>query len=349
MNCTARVADGLCELWIPTQSPGLAQEAAARVSGLPLEQVKVHSTFLGGGFGRRSVPDVAAQAVEIAKIAKEPIQLQWTRDDDIRHDHYRPASLVVLRGALDAAGRPSAWFQRVVGPDLAHDGIDIPYDIPNLRTEFVADDPGVPTGYWRSVGASQNSFAIEGFIDELAFAAKADPVEFRLGLLGKSPRHRAVLERVAAMAGWGKPLPRGHACGVALYYAHGGWAAQIAEVSINEANHIRVHRITAAIDCGFVVNPDTAAAQVEGGIAFGLTAALKSEITIAGGHAMQHGFRDYPLLTIAEMPAVDLYFMPSREPPSGVGECGVPPVAPAVANALFVLTGKRLRSLPLRL
>ncbi|HWE75695.1 MAG TPA: molybdopterin cofactor-binding domain-containing protein [Stellaceae bacterium] len=348
MNCTVRIAHGLCEVWVPTQSPGLAQEAAAHVSGLPVECVKIHSTFLGGGFGRRSVPDIVAQAVAIAKAAHEPIQLLWMRDDDIRHDHYRPASLVGIQAALDASGAVVAWSQRIVGPELANEGVNIPYDIPNLHTEFVLEDPGVPTGYWRSVGASQNAFAIESFVDELAIAAKADPIAFRLKLLGKSPRHHAVLEQVEAMANRDEPAPSGRARGVALYYAHGGWAAQIAEVSV-AASKIIVHRVWCAVDCGFAINPDTVRAQIEGGIAFGLGTALKDEITIADGHAVQHGFFDYPLLTIAEMPQIEVFLMPSQEKPTGAGECGVPPIAPAVANAVFAITGKRLRSLPLRL
>ena len=347
MNCTARIANGLCEVWVPTQSPGLAQEAAARVAGLPLDRIKIHSTFLGGGFGRRSVPDVVAQAVAIAKTSGEPIQLLWTRDDDIRHDHYRPASLVVLRAALDNAGKPVAWSQCIIGPELAHEGVNIPYDIPNVRAEFIEEDPGVPTGYWRSVGASQNAFVIESFIDELAATAKVDPIEFRLRLLGKSPRHGAVLERAAAMAGWARPAPAGRFRGVALYYAHGGWAAQIAEVSIADGKKIVVHRVFCAVDCGFIINPDNARAQIEGGIAFGLGTALKDAITIEGGHAMQQGFRDFPLLTIAEMPEVDVFLMPSQALPTGAGECGVPPIAPAVANAVYAATGRRLRALPL--
>ena len=349
MNCTARFSDGLCEVWVPTQSQSLAQEAAARVAGISPEAVCVHSTFLGGGFGRRSVPDVVAQAVEVAKTAKEPVQLLWTRDEDLRHDRFRPASLAVLRGGLDAAGRPTAWFHRIVGPELANEGVNIPYDIANLRTEYVADDPGVPTGYWRSVGSSQNAFAIESFVDELAHAAKADPVAFRLSLLGKSPRHRAVLECAAEKAGWGKPVTAGSARGVAVYYAHGGWAAQIAEIDVGRDGKIAVRRVICAVDCGFVINPDTVRAQIEGAIAFGLTAALKAQITIEEGHAVQHGFRDYPLLTIAEMPLVEIHLMPSREKPSGAGECGVPPIAPAVANAVFAATGKRIRSLPIHL
>ncbi len=348
MNCTARFADGICEVWVPTQSPGLAQEAAARIAGLPLEAVKIHSTFLGGGFGGRSPPTVVTQAVAIAKAAREPIQLLWTRDDDMRHDHYRPASLVVLKAALDGNGDPTAWSQRIVGPELAHDGVDFPYAIPNLRADYVEEDPGIPTGYWRSVGASQNAFVIESFIDELAVAAKADPIAFRRKLLGNAPRHRAVLDRAAEMAEWSRPAAEGRSRGVALYYAHGGWVAQIAEISV-EDKRIVVHRVFCAADCGFVINPDTVLAQIEGGIAFGLGAALKDEITIQGGHAVQHGFRDYPLLTIAEMPKIEVCLIPSDAPPTGAGEGPVPPIAPAVANAIYAATGKRLRSLPLRL
>jgi isoquinoline 1-oxidoreductase subunit beta len=316
---------------------------------LPLDAVKIHSTFLGGSFGRRSVPDVVAQAVAIARAAREPIQLLWTRDDDIRHDRYRPASLVVLRAALGGGGKPIVWSQRIVGPELASDGVNIPYDIPDLRADFVEEDPGVPTGYWRSVGASQNAFIVESFVDELAIAAKVDPIEFRLRLLDNSPRHRAVLARVAAMAGWGQPVSAGRARGVALYYAHGGWVAQIAEVSVIRGRKIAVQRVWCAVDCGFAINPDTVRAQVEGGIVFGLGTALKDQITIEGGHAVQHGLDDYPLLTIAEAPEIDVFLTPSHELPTGAGECGVPPIAPAVANAVYALTGKRLRSLPLRL
>ncbi len=347
MNCTARLSDGHCEIWVPTQGQTLAQQAAAKAAGVPLAQVEVHSTFLGGGFGRRSVPDVVTQAVEIAKIAGKPIQLLWTRAEDMHHDRFRPANLAVIRGALDASGKVVAWFHRVVGPELAGEGLDVAYDFANLHTEHVLDDPGVPTGYWRSVGSSQNAFGVECFMDELAHEAGADPIAFRLRHLGNAPRHRRVLELAAEKAGWTSPPPSGRARGVALYYAHGGWAAQIAEVSVTAEHKIKVHRIVCAVDCGFVVNPDTVTAQIEGGIVFGLTAALKSVITIEDGQVHQSGFRDYPLITMAETPAIEVFIVPSREPPSGAGECGVPPVAPAIANAVFALTGKRLRRLPL--
>ncbi len=347
INCTARIAGGLCEVWVPTQSQTLAQQAAAEAAGLPPDKVRIHTTYLGGGFGRRSVPDVVTQAVEIAKAIGKPVQLMWTRAEDMHHDRYRPASLASLRGGLDESGNPIAWLHRVAGPELAGEGLQIAYDIPNLKTEHIKDDPGVPTGYWRSVGASQNAFAVEGFMDELAAAAGIDPVEFRLRRLGKSPRLKAALAMAAEKSGWGEALPAGRTRGVAAYYAHGGWAAQVAEISIAAGGAIKLHRIVCAADCGFIVNPDTAKAQLEGAIVFGLTAALKDRITIADGRAEQSGFRDYPLLTMAETPPIDIHLLPSREAPTGAGECGVPPVAPAIANAVFAATGKRIRRLPI--
>jgi isoquinoline 1-oxidoreductase beta subunit len=346
INCTAHIHDGICEVWAPTQGQTLAQQAAAQAAGMPLEAVRIHTTYIGGGFGRRSVPDYVVQAVAIAKRIRAPVQLVWTRADDIRHDRYRPANAVSLRAALDASNVPVALFVRIAGPKLAFEGVDVPYDIPNLRVECVEEDPGLPTGYWRSVGASQNAFAIESFIDELARRAGADPVRYRLQLLRSSPRHRAVLELAAEKAGWGYPSG-GRAQGVALYAAHGGWVTHIVEISVRD-ERIAAHRVVCAVDCGFVVNPDTVAAQIEGAVAFGLSAAIKSSVTIERGRVMQGGFRDYPLPTISEMPRVDVHVVPSTQQPTGAGECGVPPVAPAVANALFAATGERVRSIPLR-
>jgi isoquinoline 1-oxidoreductase beta subunit len=293
INCTVSVSATAADVWIPTQSQTLAREAAARAAGLPVEAVRIHTTFLGGGFGRRSVPDVVTQAVQIAKRTGTPIQLVWTRADDLANDRFRPAGLMLLRARLDGAHNPVGLFGRIAGPKLASEGLYVAYDIPNVWIESVEDDPGIPTGYWRSVGSSQNAFAIEGFIDELAQAAGADPVDFRLKFLEKSPRHHAVLARAAQAAGWGTPLA-GRSRGAAVYSAHGGWAAQIAEVSVAPDGHVAVHRVVCAVDCGFAVNPDTVAAQIEGAIAFGLTAALKSSITINGGHVEQTGFRDFP-------------------------------------------------------
>ncbi|MGA2393490.1 MAG: molybdopterin cofactor-binding domain-containing protein [Candidatus Lustribacter sp.] len=347
INCTVRLENGHCDVWIPTQGQSMAQAAAAEAAGLPPGAVRIHTTYLGGGFGRRSVPDVVTQAVQIAQHEGVPVQLAWTRADDLQHDRYRPSSAIHLRAALDGAGQPTALLMRIAGPKLAFDGVDIPYAIPNLRVECVDEDPGVPTGFWRSVGASQNAFAIECFIDELAAAAQADPVAYRLANLPPTARHRAVLELAAAQAGWGR-APAERFQGVALYAAHGGWAAQVAEISIHDGR-IAVHRVVCAVDCGFAVNPDTVRAQIEGAIGFGLTAALKAEITLEHGHVVQTGFHDFPLLTMAEMPRVEVHVLASTEAPSGAGECGVPPIAPAVANAVFAATGRRLRSLPLRL
>jgi isoquinoline 1-oxidoreductase beta subunit len=267
----------------------------------------------------------------------------------MHHDHYRPANYTRLQASLDKRGAPLAWFQRIVGPPLALDGVDFPYAIPNVREEHVTVDPGIPTGPWRSVGASQNAFVIESFIDELAHAAAADPFTFRQKLLRKSPRHRAVLQLAAEKAGWMTPPPHGRHRGIAVYHSFGSYVAQVAEVSINASSVINVHRVICAIDCGIAVNPDLIAAQMEGAIAFGLSAALKGEITIEHGRVVQANFKDYPILTLAEMPRVEVHIIARQDEPGGVGEPGVPPIAPAVANAVFAATGCRVRHMPLRL
>jgi isoquinoline 1-oxidoreductase beta subunit len=349
MNCTARIGPDGCDVWAPTQAQTEAQEVAARAAGLPRKRVRIHTTWLGGGFGRRLNQDFVAEAVQVAKAIGRPAQVLWTRADDLQHDHYRPGNCTRLRGGLDAAGRPAAWFQRIAGPPLALGGVDLPYEIANVCEEHVEEDPGIPTGPWRSVGESQNAFAVEGFIDELAHAAGADPVEFRRDLLTKAPRHRAVLELAADKAGWGRKPPRGRRRGIAVYHSYGSWVAEVAEVSVSRGGTIRVHRVVCAIDCGSVVNPDIVAAQLEGAVIFGLTAALKGEITFRNGAAVEHDFRGYPLLTIGEAPEVEVHIVPSEAPPGGVGEPGVPPIAPAVANAVFAATGRRLRTLPLRM
>jgi isoquinoline 1-oxidoreductase beta subunit len=349
MNCTAHVGEGRCEVWAPTQAQGGARETAARVCGLPLRAVQVHTTYMGGAFGRRLEQDFVAEAVEISKAVAAPVQVLWTRADDMQHDFYRPASCVLLRAALDEAGRPMAWLQRIAGPDLALDGVDVPYRIPNVREEHVREDPGVPTGPWRSVGASQNAFAIEAFVDELAHAAGQDPLTYRLALLEHSPRHRAVLELAAHKAEWSKPPPAGRFRGIAVYRSFGSYVAQVAELSIESEGALRVHRVVCAGDCGTVVNPDAAAAQLEGGVVFGLTAALRGEIEVGRGRVLQASFRDYPLLTMSDCPAVEVHLVKSQEPPGGVGEPGVPPIAPAAANAAFAATGMRVRRLPIKL
>jgi isoquinoline 1-oxidoreductase beta subunit len=348
MNCTARVAADGCDVWAPTQAQTEAQRVAAEAAGLPREKVRIHTTLLGGGFGRRLDSDFVEEAVRIAKAAGRPVQVFWTRDDDMRHDHYRPANYTRLRAGLDKRGAPVAWFQRIVGPPLALDGVDLPYAIPNVREEHVTVDPGIPTGPWRSVGASQNAFVIESFIDELAYATTSDPFTFRRKLLRKAPRHRAVLEFAAEKAGWTTPLPNGRHRGIAAYHSFGSYVAQVAEVSTGPAGAISVHRVVCAIDCGIAVNPNLVAAQMEGAIAFGLSAALKGEITVEGGRVVQANFKDYPILTLAEMPQVEVHIIARRDEPGGVGEPGVPPIAPAVANAVFAATGRRIRRLPVQ-
>ncbi len=348
MNCIADVRANACDVWAPTQAQTAAQMTAAEIAGLPRKAVAVHTTFLGGGFGRRLETDFVADAVELSQRLATPVQVIWTRADDIQHDFYRPANIALLRGGLDEHRRPIAWSCRVAGPEAALDGIDMHYAIPNVREETVLADPRVPTGAWRSVGASQNAFAIESFVDELAHEAGEDPLAFRRRLLGHERRAAATLDLAAAKAGWGTPLSNGKGRGVALYRSFGSWVAEVAEVAVSAKGAIRIERVVAAIDCGIAVNPDAVRSQLEGAIAFGLSAALKERITIARGGVRERTFEDYPLLTMAEMPEVEVNIVASDAPPGGVGEPGVPPIAPAVANAVFAASGKRIRTLPFR-
>ncbi len=377
MNCTAWVKPDAVELWVGTQGQSSCQFTAAKITGLKPEQVKVNTTYLGGGFGRRFAQDFVAEAVEVSKAVGEalqkasgkiggvPIKLIYSREDDLRAAHYRPATLTRLSAALDAQGQPLAMHIKTVGasimaaafPSAIKDGVDStavegladqPYAVPNFRTEWVKHESGVPVWFWRSVGHSQNAFAMECFIDELAHAAGKDPFEYRRGLLSAQPKARALLELAATKAGWGKPLPKGMARGIAIHESFGSWVAQVAEVSIEE-QRIRVHRVVCAVDCGLVVNPDTIVAQMESGIAYGLSAALHGAITLKDGRVQQGNFNDYPILRMNEMPRVEVHLAPSGGAIGGIGEPGTPPIAPAVANALFALTGKRLRKLPLAL
>ncbi len=387
-NATAHVTADRCEIWAPTQGPGVAKEIARQLTGLGSGQIVVHTTLVGGGFGRRIPQDYVAEAVRLSREAGRPVKVVWSREDDIRHDLYRPAALHAIRGGLAADGTPVAWSHRVVtqaiirqaGGDFvagalpfwvptavkralasaatawmartdetAVEGTDhIPYAVPNLSVEFVEQEPGVPVGFWRSVGHSHSAFAVEGFVDELAHAAGKDPYLFRRDLLRGAPRHRAVLELAAARAGWDRPPPPGRFRGIAQHASFGSHTAAVAEVEV-QGREIRVRRVVVAFDCGRVVNPNLVSGQLESAVVFGLSAALKQEITFARGRVRQGNFDDYPLLPFDECPAIETHLVPSEEPPSGVGEPGVPPIAPAVANAVFAATGKRLRALPLAL
>jgi isoquinoline 1-oxidoreductase beta subunit len=371
-NCTAQVRDGKVQVWVPTQAPSLARWIAAKVAGVPSHAVTVHATWLGGGFGRRGELDLVVQAVELAKTTGgRPVQLQWSREEDMAHDMYRPAALARCKAGLDGAGNLTAWHVQIasgsvmhsmvarvgftpMGPDKtnAEGASDVPYAFPNQRVEHALVKNGVPLGFWRSVGHSQNAFFSETFLDEVAAAAGKDPVALRRTLLADRPRHRAVLDLAVAKAGWDKPLAAGMARGVALHQSFGSIVAQIAFVSIvktDKGTIPRVHRVVCAIDCGTVIHPDIVAAQMESGVVFGLTAALYGEITVKGGAVEQKNFPDYDMLRLAAAPVVETHIVPSGAFPGGVGEPGTPPIAPAVANAVFKLTGKPVRSLPIRL
>lgn len=365
MTCTAAIGASGCDVWVGTQGQSAAQRTAAKVAGLPPEAVRIHTLFLGGGFGRRGEQDFVAEAVELAKRVGTPVQVIWTREDDMQHDQYRPATLNRLSAGIDKAGSLVAWRHAIAGPSIAtrvfpgliQNGIDrtsvegaanLPYAIPNISVTYAMVNGPVPVGFWRSVGSSQNAFITECFLDEVAAALRKDPLVLRRALLAQHPRHRAVLERAAREAGWGRPLPAGRHRGIAVAESFGSYVAQVAEVSLADGR-LRVHRVVCAIDCGVVVNPDTVVAQMQSGIVYGLSAALYGQITIKHGRVEQSNFHDYPMLRMDEMPQVEVHIVPSDEPPGGVGEPGTPPIAPAVANAVFAATGKPVRRLPIAL
>jgi isoquinoline 1-oxidoreductase beta subunit len=366
MNCTAHVrADG-CDVWVPTQFPEAVQKVAAKITGLAPAAIQVHTTFLGGGFGRRFEQDFVVECLLIAKEMGVPVKLVWSREDDIGHDFYRPGTYNVMRAAVAKDGTLAAWTHRIVGPSImsrvfpgeVKDGIDpssvegaveLPYAIPNVLVDYHLVDTGVPVGFWRSVGNSQNAFVRECFLDELAAASKQDPLALRKRLMTSAPRLAAALDLAAQKGDWGKPMGARQGRGLACASSFGSHVAQVAEVEVGADGTVRVRRVVCAIDCGPVVNPDLVQAQVEGAIVYGLSAALKSEITIDKGGAKQSNFDDYPLLRIDEMPRVEVYIVPSTDTVGGVGEPGTPPIAPAVVNAIFAATGKRVRKLPVRL
>ena len=364
MNCTVHVRPDGCEVWIGNQAIARVQATAAKVTGLPLDKVVVHNHLIGGGFGRRLESDGVERAVEIAKQVDGPVKLVWTREEDIQHDMYRPYWFDRLTAGLDETGMPVAWRNRYAGssviarwlppgfkngldPDSTEGAIKLVYALPNLHVEYLRmEPPGIPTAFWRSVGPSHNVFVTESFMDELAAAAKQDAVAYRRALLELSPRAKAVLELAAEKAGWGQPLPQRAGRGVSLQFVFGTYMAQVAEVEVAKDGAVRVRRVVCAVDCGIPVNPDTIRAQIQSAIIFGITAALYGEITLKNGRVEQTNFDSYQMLRINEAPAIDVHIVQNFEKPGGMGECGTSAIVPAVANAIFAATGKRLRKMP---
>ena len=377
MNITVHMRGSECEVWAPTQSPDWVQGTIAHVLGLPPEKVIVHTTLMGGGFGRRYMADFPAEAAQIAKALQKPVQLVWTREDDMTHDFYRPASCHHMRGAVDAHGHPLAWSHTIAStsidgfwhpengkPEQSEVGgaLQMPYAIPNVRLEYNPAATAVPRAWWRSVENSFNGFAVESFIDELAAAAKQDAFEFRKALLVKRKttkpkgdddvdpeRLRTVLELAAIKSDWGKPLPKGKGRGIATFASFGSYFAEVAEVSVSADKTFKIDRVVAVVDCGPIVNPESVRSQTESAIIYGLSAALKNAITIKNGAVEQTNFDAYDPIRINEAPPIEVYLAPSGDDPGGMGEPALPPIAPAVANAIFAACGQRLRKLPLQL
>jgi isoquinoline 1-oxidoreductase beta subunit len=362
MNCTAYVQADRVDVWAPTQFQTPSQATAAKIAGLKPEQSFVHTTYLGGGFGRRGWSDFVTEACEISKQMKAPVQVTWSREDDMQHDYYRPASYVKLSAGLGADGNPTAFTARVACdsimswffPGSITNGLDsssveglsdVPYDIPNILVDYHLEAGPIPMGFWRSVGASQNGFFLESFIDELAAAAKKDPYEYRKALLSKKPRHLGVLNLAAEKGGWGTPLPKGHYRGIAVLEAFSTYVAEVVEISVDKDGG-KIHNVTVALDCGRIVNPNIIEQQAVGAVVYGLTQTLKGEITINKGRVQQANFDTYDMIRMNEMPKVSVHIVPSDETPTGMGEPAVPPVAPAICNAIFAATGKRIRHLP---
>jgi isoquinoline 1-oxidoreductase beta subunit len=364
MNCTVHARKDDCEIWIGSQAMARVQAEAAKAAGLPLDKVIVHNHLIGGGFGRRLEADGAIRAVQIARQVDGPVKVVWTREEDIQHDMYRPCWADRISAGLAANGMPVAWNHRFAGssvmarwappffnngldPDTTEGAIDLTYALPNMHVEYVrVEPPGIPTAFWRSVGPSHNVFVVESFMDELAAAAKQDPVAYRLALLDKASRAKAVLVLAAEKAGWGQPLPERAGRGVSLQHVFATYMAQVAEVEVSKNGTVRVRRVVCAVDCGTVVNPDTVRAQIQSAIIFGITAALHGEITLKDGRVQQTNFDTYQMVRMDEAPAVEVHIVQSSQPPGGMGECGTSAIVPAVANAIFAATGKRLRKMP---
>lgn len=368
LNCVVDLKSDSCEIWTGTQFQTGDRMAAAMISGLKPEQVQIHTTFMGGGFGRRANPanDFVGEAVHVAKAAKVPVKVVWTREDDMHGGYYRPMWYDKMVGGVDASGNPIAWTHTIVGQSiitgtpfegfLVKNGIDdtsvegaadLLYGIPNVQVDLHTPKLTIPVLWWRSVGHSHNGFAVEAFFDELAHAGKQDPVALRRKLLANQPRMRGVLDLLAEKSKWGTPVAKGRGRGIATHFSFDSYAGMVAEVSVDANGEVHVHKVVCAIDCGRVVNPDSVKAQMEGGVIFGLSAALKDEITFENGRVQQRNFHDYQMLRINESPEIEVHIVPSNENPTGVGEPGVPPVAPAIANAIFAATGRRVRKLPI--
>jgi isoquinoline 1-oxidoreductase subunit beta len=362
MNCTASVTANKVELWLPSQFPEQARRVASQIANVPLENVEAHVTFLGGGFGRRAYQDFVVEAVELSQRVGKPVKVVWTREDDIQHDMYRPAQLQRFRAALDGSGRPLTWDNRVVGPSTElwwnpkstqpqrrEGGEEPPYDVVTTFNDFVPVASPVPLGAWRAVQNGQNGFCFESFVDECAHAMGMDPVEYRIARLGGKPRQQAVVRLAAEKAQWGTKLPKGRGRGVAFFDYDGTYVAQVAEITVTKRGGIHVDRVVCAFDCGTVINPDTVKAQIESAVVWATTATLYGEITMKAGRTQQSNFHDYRVLRMADSPRVEVYLIRNLEAPTGVGEPAVPPLAAAVANAVFAATGVRLRALPLKL
>ena len=367
MNCTVHVTKDSCDIWVGIQVVGRAQATAAQATGLPPEKVQVHNHLIGGGFGRRLDVDGITQAVAIAKQVDGPVKIVWSREEDIQHDVYRPYYYDRFTAGLDAQNKLIAYHHRVTAssilarwaPPAFVNGLDadavegaakqMPYGIPNILVDYVRDEPpGLTTGWWRGVGPTHNVFVVESFIDELAAATKTDPVEFRRSMLASQPRVLGVLNLAAERAGWGTPLPEGVGRGISVQFAMSSYLSQVAEVEVSKEGEVKVRRVVCAVDCGQIVNPDTIVAQIEGGIVFGLSAALWGEITLNGGRVEQRNFNDYRVLRINETPIIEVHLVKNGEAPGGIGEPGTIGIAPAVANAIFAATGKRIRKLPIK-